>query len=393
MYTDTKIFAKDIISTYEIIFELIRINGDSGIVNRKRQETYKKAITTVKEIDTKLELSKFVSCLEDTLTEKPKKIMKDLLKKGEVILEDKPPYNGTIVRNGKIVGEEGNEMEAFKNLSILSGIGIGLGDSGIKELVKMGYNSIEQLKDIYEEDKFENFRKGLQGPLRKYFEGTVRIEKMSREEAGKWGDVISKIVENAVVLLEDSEKETVIIKHKMAGSYARKQKEIGDIDYLIVVNDKTDPEKANNVLYKIMLNVLDDLAEVNDIDPDKSFPVSLDSVTETPSKAIKDKRYTTAIKMWFKVGNLKTKIEIYGYTNTQFVFPYFARAGEVNLQKKVKLHALKRGYKLSPWGLDFKDTDKSIENDSEQIYLIKQKIGKEKIETIRELFDFLNYGE
>ncbi len=336
---DSKLFSKNLISTYEIILDLIKMNGDTGIVNKKRQETYKRAVNAVKDVGTDKSPVEFTKELGLILTEKPKKIMKELFTKGQVTLEDKIPYNGATIKNGRIVGEDTNELEAFKNLSILTGIGIGLGDSGIKDLIRIGYTSIDQLKEIYEQDKFAKFRKGLQGPLRKYFEGNVRIEKMSREEATKWRDTIFEIV-NSVIMEED-----VIVKHKIAGSYARKRDEIGDIDYVVVVNGSN----ANQALYNIMNNILDKLAEVTEIGGDLS--VELDSVTETPSKAVKGKRYSTAIKMWFKVGSLKTKVEIYGYANTEFIFPYFARAGEVDLQKKVKMQALKKGYKLSPFGI------------------------------------------
>ena len=97
--------------------------------------------------------------------------------------------------NGKIVKKEGNEnLEAFQNLNALTGIGIGIGDAAIKELAEMGYSSIAELKKIYDTDQFKNFRKGIRGPLCKYFEGTVRIEKMSREEATKWKTTIDSLI-------------------------------------------------------------------------------------------------------------------------------------------------------------------------------------------------------
>jgi predicted nucleotidyltransferase len=384
-YDNTKVFIKDLINCYEVMLDLIKINGDSGIVNKKRKETYQKAIEFVKGVDTSVDIQTFIKKISTGLTEKPKKIMKELFANGEVTLEDKSPYNGATIKNGKVVGAE-EEIEAFKNLSVLVGIGIGLGDAGVKDLVRMGYTSIDELRLLYEKDKFESFRKGLQGPLRKYFEGTVRIEKMSREEATKWRDTISEIVEKVISEIDDDE---IIIKHKIGGSYARKKEEIGDIDYVVVVNDKKDQSKANITLYNLMNNVLDLITEVNDIG---NLLVELDSVTETPSKPIKGKRYSTSIKLWFKVGKLKTKVEIYGYSNTDFVFPYFARSAEVNLQKKVKMQALRNGYKLSPWSLDLKDTDMSIETVPEQVELIRQKLGKDKIETIKELFEFLDYS-
>ncbi len=200
------------------------------------------------------------------------------------------------------------------------------------------------------------------------------LGKMSRSEATKWKECISDIVNNAILHISPK----IEIKHKIAGSYSRKQEEIGDIDYIIVVND-------NESLYQILINVLDQLTEVRNIG---ELPVKLDSVIETPSKLNKNNKiYSTAIKMWFKVGTLKTKIEIYGYSNCEFCFPYFARSAEVNLQKKVKMQAIKLGYKLSPYGLFIKDTNDEVDSDT-----VLEKIGKQKITTIKNLFDFLEYS-
>jgi predicted nucleotidyltransferase len=380
MYNNTKEFAKDLVLTYEAVLYLSKINGDNGIANKKRQETYKKAISIVKDHDMSLNISEFI--INISLTEKPSKLMNELFSKGKVILEKKIPYNGVTIKNGKIIGKNSSEIgsetdiESFKNLSILTGIGIGLGDSSIKELAKMGYNTIEQLKKVYETDKFSTFRKGLQGPLCKYFEGTVRIEKMTRYEATKWKDTIDNIVKCVIKnIVKDS---SIIVKHKIAGSYARKQEEIGDIDYVIVVND-------NDYLYKIMIEVLDEIVKLTDIG---NLPVELDSVSETPSKPSRDnRRYYTGIKIWFKVGFLKTKIEIYGYSNCKFFYPYFARCIQPDLQKKIKICASKLDYKLSPYGLLDKNTDENINSD-----IIREKIGKDEIATLKDLFKFLDYN-
>jgi DNA polymerase/3'-5' exonuclease PolX len=383
MYNTTREFIKDLVSTYETILDICKISGDNGIANKKRQETFKKAVGFVMETNSNLSLLDFVKELESILTEKPIKIMKELLTNGMVVLEKKTPYNGTIIKNGKIIdGYVDIDIEAFKNLSILTGIGIGLGDIGVKELTKMGFKTIDNLKEMYENDKFVTLRKGLQGPLCKYFEGTVRIQKMSRIEATKWRDTIQEIINNAIV----DNYENITVKHKIGGSYARKQEEIGDIDYIVVVNDSQN--NANKYLYKLMNNILDQLTEITNIG---DLPVELDSVSETPSKPIGSKRSSTTVKLWFKVGILKTKVEIYGYSNCEFIFPYFARSADVNLQKKIKIHANKRGYKLSPWGLDKKDTDEPITDDLEQVELIRKKIGKDNIETLKELFNFLEF--
>ena len=369
-YNDVNIFYNDLLSTYKEIINIVRFSGDTGIINRKRQLTYKKAIevieNSVKDDDIKIYIKKL------ELTEKPRKVMNDLFKTGKVILDSKEPYNGICIEKGKVIKESTDtatdqhleEIESFQNLIQLTGIGIGIGDVSIKKLTEMGYNNIDQLKQIYDINKFENFSKGLQKSLCKYFEGNVRIEKMSREEATKWKNCIDGIIDSIIESTEDK------ITFKIAGSYARKKEEIGDIDYVIVTT-------KNNTLYSFMLNVLDKLSEIKIID---NIPVILDSVVETPSKPSgKQTQYTTSIKMWFMMpNNLKTKIEIYGYSNCEFCFPFFARAADVELQKKIKIHASKKGYKLGPWGIMNKDTNEIAE-------------GSENIKTIKEIYKFLDY--
>ena len=120
-----------------------------------------------------------------------------------------------------------------------------------------------------------------------------------------------------------------------------------------------------------MNEALDKISSINKIEDIK---VELDSVVETPSMPGKD-RYTTNFKVWFKVGELKTKIEVYGYSNCKFIFPYFARSVDVETQKKMKIHATKLGYKLSPFGIIDRNTDKIVDNG---------------IRTIKELCDYLS---
>lgn len=380
MYTNLIDFKNDLISTYNEIINIIRIYGDTDIVNKKRQDTYLKSINIINHIHTD-DLLKFIDLLNSSLTEKPKKIMNALYLKGEIKLDDKYPYNGYIIKKGELIGDL-SYINSFKNISILVGKGIGIGDIGVKELINMGYSSIEQLKKEYNENKLVNLRKGLRNPLLKYFKGNVRLEKMSREEATKWKIILKNIINNQIINNSD-----VNIKHKISGSYARGKEYIGDIDYVIVVNHK-DNKKANDILYNLMINILDKLTEVTDIG---NLKVSLDSVVEIPIKSDNIKRYSTCIKLWFNVDDKKTKIEIYGYTNTKFIYPYFARSANVNLQKKVKLQAMRKGLKLSPWGLIIKDTDINIEDQPKYIEFIKDKLEKNSIDSIKDIFTILDY--
>jgi len=357
-------FKNDLLATYQAIVDIIKYRGISGIVNQKRQETYIGAIEIVKEQQAD---SMFIQRLESLLTLKPSKIMKDLFKDGQVTMENKEPYNGVTIRYGEIISPTEN-IQAFRNLSILLGIGIGIGPESVKNLIQLGYSTIDELKEIYERDKFADFRKGLQGPLIKYFEGMHRTIKMTREDASKWAKILEDIVNDIV-------KGDVNITHSMAGSYARGKEEIGDIDYLIVVNG---PDSGNK-LYEIMNCLLDRLSTKLE---------NVQEILETPSLPPKDKnkRYSTSIKMWFKnaTGGSGTKVEIYGYSNAKFMFPFFARAGDVRQQKDVKFQAIKAGYKLGPWSLDKDDID--VENYPE---LIRKKIGKDKFENIYDLFEFV----
>jgi DNA polymerase/3'-5' exonuclease PolX len=241
----------------------------------------------------------------------------------------------------------------------------------------MGYTSIDELKKIYDLDEFKNFRKGIKGPLCKYFEGTVRIEKMSREEATKWKKTIDNLINSIAVEIAD-------IKYNIAGSYARKKELIGDIDYVIVIND-------NDKLFEVLNEILDKLTRLTRI---QNLSVSLDSVVETPSKPTKS-RYTTGIKAWFNMPDgKKTKIEIYGYSMDleDFCFAYYARAADVDLQKKIKYFASRKGYKLSPFGLFDKKTDNSIYKIPEQLEILQEKLNKEKITSIKDLYKFLDYN-
>lgn len=311
--------------------------------------------------------------------------MNDLYINGKITLENKEPYNGRIIKNGKLV-DNGNDKSLiqFQNLNILTGIGIGIGDAAIKELASMGFTTIDELKIIYEMNKFKNFRKGLRNPLCKYFEGNV-VEKMTREEATKWKKLIDSIIDSTIdeIYTDTDIDNDIDIKYSIAGSYARKKENIGDIDYVIVIDN-------NDFLYICLNKLLDNLADITKIG---NKNVKLDSVTETPSKSLSKQRYSTGIKMWFETSSTKTKIEIYGYSMStdDFCFAYFARSADVNLQKKIKFHASKKGYKLSPYGLFDKESDINIYEIPEQRQLIQKKLGKKKITTIRDLYKFLDY--
>ena len=373
----------ELIQTYSTIIDIIRYGGDSGIVTNRRQQAYRTAIKVVRE---KEPVTNFYKELLAELTAKPAKVLKDIYKDGKTVLEDKKPYHGMTIQNGKVVPNSDyakkyvEELESFGNLSHLTGIGIGIGDSSVQELIKMGYKNIDDLKKVYDENQFVDFRKGLNGPLCAYFEGSTREERMTREEASDWEVVLEAIS-------EELKKKHKKLLHKMAGSYARKKKTIGDIDYLLTI------ESAEE-MYDILNEMLDKVSEINKVGSDE---VVVDSVEETPSKPKKDKRYASGIKLWFVRNDKKVKVEIYGYAlpADQWCFPYFARSGNVTLQKRIKYHASKKGYKLGAWSLDKRGTDTPVWEFPDGRELIKKRLGKmgkePKLTSIRDIFNFLEF--
>jgi hypothetical protein len=381
----TESFKQELNDTYRTIIDIISYSGNSGIANSKRIQTYERAISVVKNARS-AQLDKLVEELGINLTKAPCKVMKDIFKDDKVVLDKKEPYNGVTIKNGKILDENktvkkfSKDLGAFDNLTVLTGLGIGIGNSSVADLVKMGYSSLDQLKIVYQKNKFKDFRKGLQGPLCKYFEGITRVSKMSREEASKWKQTIDNILDNT---LKEFGPEKDLI-YKIAGSYARKKEEIGDIDYVISTPNNKD-------LYNFLNLTLDKLSEITKV---SDLDIELISVDETPRRPKSgETRYSTNVKIWFNnlTDNKKTKIELYGYAQNidEFCFVYFARGASVELQKKIKIHASKNGYKLGPWALDKKGTDvPAWEYEPE---LFKERIGKEKITTIREIYKFLDY--
>ena len=274
--------------------------------------------------------------------------MIELFNNGYVILENKSPYYGLIISHGIL---SNNILQSYQNISFLTEIGIGIGDSSIKELVEMGYTNIDQIKNNYKE-----FRKGLKNPLNKYFKGHISTN-LTKEEATKWVIYFNKIIKNI-------DKNIIF---NIAGSYARGEDIIGDIDYVIV-------SKSDISLWNTMFKLYNRLSSIYTND------ISFDTALQYPKKYTNKKYYSTNIKILFKTKKGIIKVEIYGYSKCKFIYPYFSRTANTELQKKIKLYASKKNILLSPWGLIDKNTNDIVK-------------GSEYIKNIEDLYTFLNYSE
>ncbi len=341
MYKNSKIFKKDLSSTFHIILNLLRFKGDNNVSNKHRQHVYKKSIHIVDNIDTSRDLNEIVSILLKILPNKPKNIMLELYLNKKVILDNKPPYNGMTIYNGNLIG---GDLSAYENLDKLTKLGIGLGDVAIKELVNMGYTDVEQLRTNY-----ITLRNGLRDPLEKYFKNDV-LSSVSYREATKIKNVIDKLLTNTGC------------KNSIAGSYARKEKYVGDIDYVIVC-------KTNDELWETMTELFEKLCALDG-------KIKLFDVIQKPSIGTDKKFYSTHFKLVLEKDKKLIKLEVYGYSNCNFIFPYFARTATVEEQKKLKLKAASLGYILSPWGILEKDTRN----------LVKK---SDSITTIKDIYNFL----
>lgn len=379
-----------LIKDFETIVAVVKHRGSGGIVNFKRIQTYKETVDLLQSLseeprfkDSKINTNtkkQFLEFLKEHMKNKPKAfgLIKQVLETNKMQLENKPPYGGIVIKKGIIQDRQiENEIRGFSQLSRLLGKGTGLGNVSVNELIRMNYDSIEKLKKEYDKNKFEKFRKGLKTPLIKFFEGTTREDKMPRKEATEWKKIISKMVTDI------SKKIKTPILHEIAGSYARGREIIGDIDYVITVDNDKD-------LYKMMLALTEKLQKVTKVGKKSVKFVRFD---EKPKpKNPKKERYSTTIKLWFLGNDGKhTKVEIYSYSqpSDHFIFSLFARSGSVWQQKKVRFHASKEGFKLSQWGIDKKGTDNSVL----ETPIVKKRLGKKHFKTVDDIYKFLRYSE
>jgi hypothetical protein len=408
----SKYFCNDLINTFKTIINIIEYQiynkNLKNISNKKRIETYSNAVNNLLEYEYSCNVRP-----QDLryLTKRPLEIAQELYNTSYVHLENKDPYDALIIHKGLVVGPKNKskliaDINSYSSLKKLTEFGIGIGPSSLMELVKVGIKNISSLRKMYKEpSQFRdlNISKGLSKALCKYFEiseyssqvqgpsqgPSQGLNKLPRSEISIWFNVINKIIFD----LKKSNLNYEDLIYAPAGSYARGSEFIGDVDYVLSIDNPT-------YLYQILKNIFQKLTLIDKVGPSKVKLYSVEDLPRRP-KSSTEKRYSANLKVIFlieqdhKQDPTYLKVEFYGYSQSpdEFFFPYFARTEPTSLQKKIKIIASKKGLKLGPFNLDIKGTNTPIYEDQLLRTALYNKISKFKIMNKEDLFKTLDIKE
>ena len=242
---------------------------------------------------------------------------------------------GTIDRIKEILDHEYlNEIKSFvKEKTDLDQV-IGIGPSKLSELKKLNITTVKQLKDAIKENKIkvsQTIKMGLK------YHGVYK-ENIPRKE-----------IDNIYKLLKDNIDKKYIFC--ICGSYRRGKETSNDIDILITTKETTNIKHLKKILDKLKSNIQED----------KPFIVDNLSSNNTT-------KYMGFCK--FKDNPVRrVDIRFVKYEDYYSALLYFT--GSVELNKLMRSHAKKLGYKLSEYGL--------IKNGK-----------KESIRSEKDVFDILN---
>lgn len=94
----------ELIVNFETLIQILELKGKNDIANKKRIETYKKSVLTLKEIKNIYgnDLEKSKNILSQKLTKAPLEKLAQYVQNGYFIC-DKEPYGNIIIKNGKII--------------------------------------------------------------------------------------------------------------------------------------------------------------------------------------------------------------------------------------------------------------------------------------------------
>ena len=367
------------------------LKGSQKTSNTFRIRTYDRNIEILETMDDDLSFEKAIEFLREFLTKACVNKLKSVIEKGFISLE-KAPYNGVTVINGVVSDPElQSQIEAVVTMEPLLNAKVGIGTNLLQEIVGLGYNDIDSLEN-FQTDK--RIKPGLKKALTKYFDGAVRdVPRMSRHEAKEYRTALNKKIKKY-------KKNYPNIKYKMCGSFARKSKTVGDIDY-VIVNDGT-----NQDLYDIMMRLLKDLEKefvvgsknsknsgTSKVSDSKTSKVS-DSKTlvfvekeEIPKRHIKDQLHMM-LRLTKEGSPHKRKLEIYGYSckKRDYLFAFLDRTESVSKQKELRWKAHNLGLSLSGRGFKFRQSGKRLKPGDK---LIQDHLKKDYFETVEDIYKFV----
>lgn len=254
-----------------------------------------------------------------------------------------------ILEKGKLSELEGfskevdEKEEGIRELESL----VGVGRAKAVELYNQGATSVKKLKQMIKKGEIEVNEKVELG-LKYYgkFEGNI-----PRKEIDTIYKIFAKIIKKMNKGLEEHEKYIF----EICGSYRREKPTSGDIDVLVSKLDVKDSTKSKTVHLEVFINHLKENLKENG---DK--PLLVDDIT--------NKNFETKYMGFLKFKeNPVRRIDVRFVTYDSYYSALLYFTGSAELNKKMRVIAIKKGLKLSEYGL-FKTDGTKLKIKSEEDY-------------------------
>jgi DNA polymerase/3'-5' exonuclease PolX len=236
--------------------------------------------------------------------------------------------NGELKEVGDFIDTKKDKKQALENLEEI----VGIGRAHALELYDKGITSVEMLKEKIKNKEIEVNDKILLG-LKYYGKYKMNIP---RSEMEMYESLFKSIIKKINKKLELTDKNEYIVE--LCGSFRREKIQSNDIDVLISKKDVFSDSKKQNHLERI-INKLKKPLKYNN-----NEPLIIDSMTDGTIKT----KYMGFSKL---LDNPPRRIDIrfVPFDSYYSALLYFTGSGDFN--KKMRLIAKDKGYKLSEYGL------------------------------------------
>ena len=240
--------------------------------------------------------------------------------------------NGKLAELGDFVDMKKDKKDVITNLEEV----VGIGRANALELYRQGITSVDDLKEKVKNGFTVNdkIKLGL-----KYY-GKYELN-IPRSEMDMYNKLFQKLIKkiNTKLNLDDDHMYVV----ELCGSYRREKTQSNDIDVLISMKGTSSPVSLNHL--ERIVNKLKKPLKNNDMKP-----LLVDHMT--------DKKIKTKYMGFSKLLNKPIRridIRFVPYDSYYSALLYFTGSGDFN--KKMRMIAKEKGYKLSEYGLFNEDED------------------------------------
>ncbi len=235
---------------------------------------------------------------------------------------------GQLKEVGDFIDTKKEKKEALENLEEI----VGIGRAHALELYEKGVTSVEILKEKIKKKEIEVNDKILLG-LKYYGKYKMNIP---RSEMEMYESIFKSLINKFNKKLELNDKNEYIVE--LCGSFRREKIQSNDIDVLISKKDVFSDSKKQNHLERIINKLKKPLKYNND------EPLIIDSMTDKKPKS----KFMGFSKL---LDNPPRRLDIRFVPFDSYYSALLYFTGSADLNKKMRLIAKDKGYKLSEYGL------------------------------------------